>query len=89
MKTANLGSYETSIVPPSILTFFNFKSGQNAVVLNGRIIGPFDDDEAFGEDDFKLLEKFSMSQYGDKMVMNYYNHMDVKKSSKPSDQVYI
>lgn len=37
------------------------------VVFNGRILGPFDDDEEFTSEDFALLERFSQSTYGDKL----------------------
>lgn len=57
-----------------------FTKGQNGVILNGRIIGPFDNDEAFGTDDFNLLEKFSIAQFGEKMVNALYNNFDVKSN---------
>ena len=63
------------------------KPGQSAVVVNGKLIGPLDEKEHFGADDFNLLEKFTMSQYGEKMVNLYYSHMDVKNTPKVSDQV--
>ncbi len=56
----------------------DFNGGENGVLLNGKVIGPLDDEEVFGQDDFNLLEKFSMSQYGDKMVNAFYTNMDVK-----------
>ena len=59
--------------------------GQHMVILNGRRIGPFDVGERFGEDDFSLLEKYSMSKYGDKMVNNFYTYMDLGVP-KVSDQ---
>ena len=63
------------------------KPGQSAVVVNGKLIGPLDEKEHFGADDFNLLEKFTMSQYGEKMVNLFYSHMDVKSAPKVSDQV--
>ena len=63
------------------------KPGQNAVVVNGKLIGPLDEKEQFGADDFNLLEKFTMSQYGEKMVNLFYSHMDVKSTPKVADQV--
>ncbi len=59
--------------------------GQNMVLLNGKKIGPLDEGEVFGEDDFNLMEKFSMTKYGDKMVNNYYSFMDLS-AAKLSDQ---
>ena len=48
------------------------RPGQSAVVVNGKLIGPLDEKERFGADDFNLLEKFTMAQYGEKMVNLYY-----------------
>lgn len=59
-------------------TLPSFKLGSNGVVLNGKVIGPLNQDEEFGSDDFNLLEKFSMGQYGEKMLNTFYNHMDAK-----------
>ncbi len=61
------------------------RKGQSAVVINGKVIGPLDETESFGLDDFSLLEKFSMSKYGERMVTNYYSFMDLKVA-KVSDQ---
>lgn len=47
------------------------KKSQRAVIFNGRIIGPLDDDEEFTYDDFSLLERFSYSTYGHKL----FNHL--------------
>ena len=64
------------------------RPGQSAVVVNGKLIGPLDEKEHFGADDFNLLEKFTMSQYGEKMVNLFYSHMDVKGAPrKVADQV--
>uniref|UniRef100_A0A0K2UY63 UDP-glucose:glycoprotein glucosyltransferase n=1 Tax=Lepeophtheirus salmonis TaxID=72036 RepID=A0A0K2UY63_LEPSM len=58
-----------------------FKPGENGVVVNGRVIGPFDSDESFSSDDFSLLEKFSMSQFGDKLVHSLYEVINIADSS--------
>ena len=65
------------------------RPGQSAVVVNGRLIGPLDDGERFGADDFNLLEKFTMAQYGEKMVNLYYSHMDVKGTAKVTRSPYL
>lgn len=44
-----------------------FKSGDTAVVLNGRIYGPFDDNEQLTIDDFNLIEKINQQQYVSKV----------------------
>lgn len=41
------------------------KEGQRAVIANGRVLGPLDDDEDFTVEDFTLLERFSSSVYLD------------------------
>lgn len=44
------------------------KEGERAVIANGRVLGPFDDDETFTEEDFNLLERFSSSSYLEKII---------------------
>lgn len=48
-------------------TVLNMEKGTRAVVCNGRVIGPLNDDEDFLSDDFELLQRFSESTYGDKL----------------------
>ncbi|XP_012274348.1 UDP-glucose:glycoprotein glucosyltransferase isoform X2 [Orussus abietinus] len=48
----------------------NLESGARAIVCNGRVIGPLDEDEIFTTEDFSLLERFSQSTYGDKLFKN-------------------
>lgn len=48
----------------------NLASGTRAVICNGRIIGPFDDNEEFTNKDFSLLVQFSQNTYGDKLFKN-------------------
>ncbi|XP_072542692.1 UDP-glucose:glycoprotein glucosyltransferase 2 isoform X2 [Salminus brasiliensis] len=43
------------------------KAGQRAVVSNGRILGPFAEDEEFSADDFQLLEKITLSTSSEKI----------------------
>ncbi|XP_028968483.1 UDP-glucose:glycoprotein glucosyltransferase 1 [Galendromus occidentalis] len=38
-----------------------------AVIINGKLLGPLGEDEAFTAGDFNLLEKYSMSLYGSKL----------------------
>lgn len=40
-----------------------FKSGETSVLTNGRVYGPFEDDELFTVDDLNLLEKINQQQY--------------------------
>ncbi|XP_035249636.1 UDP-glucose:glycoprotein glucosyltransferase 2 isoform X2 [Anguilla anguilla] len=43
------------------------KPGQRAVVSNGRILGPFDEEEEFGLEDFHLLEKITLGTSAQKI----------------------
>jgi len=65
-----------------------FQPGQIGVVSNGRVVGPLNSDETFTSNDFDLLEKLTMSQYGEKLVQAFHSHMDVK-SEGVSDQALL
>ncbi|CAG05920.1 unnamed protein product, partial [Tetraodon nigroviridis] len=41
--------------------------GQQAVISNGRILGPFEDQEEFTVEDFHLLKKITLSGYAEKV----------------------
>lgn len=43
------------------------KASQNAVISNGKIYGPLNDDELFTTDDFALVERLSNHHHGDKI----------------------
>lgn len=45
----------------------NFKKGERGLIVNGRILGPFREDELFTLEDFSLLEQFSSTLYGQKI----------------------
>lgn len=55
------------------------KTDDVAVIINGKVVGPFDKDEAFTVDDMDLLEKLTMSRYGEKLVSAFHTHLDVNK----------
>jgi len=65
-----------------------FTSGQIGVVTNGRILGPLDSNEELTSNDFDLLEKLTMGQYGEKLVQAFHNHMNVN-SKEVSDQAML
>ncbi|CAH0557003.1 unnamed protein product [Brassicogethes aeneus] len=46
----------------------NMKDSRRAVIANGRVLGPLDDDEDFSTEDFGLLERFSSASYVDKIT---------------------
>ncbi|XP_031847873.1 UDP-glucose-glycoprotein glucosyltransferase [Nomia melanderi] len=50
-----------------VKTVLNIEKGARGIVCNGRLIGPFDDNEEFSNEDFSLLERFSQTSYGDKL----------------------
>lgn len=45
----------------------NLKEGERAVIANGRVLGPFGENEQFSAEDFSLLERFSSASYLDKI----------------------
>jgi len=65
-----------------------FDEGKIGVVTNGKVIGPLDDNEDLTNNDFDLLEKLTMSQYGEKLVQAFHNHLDVN-SPDISDQAML
>lgn len=52
----------------------SFGSGSIGIVANGRVIGPFDEDEEFIPADFLLLERFAMKSSVEKV----YSAMESK-----------
>jgi len=65
-----------------------FEESKIGVVTNGKVIGPLDNNEDLTNDDFDLLEKLTMSQYGEKLVQAFHNHLDVD-SPEVSDQAML
>lgn len=49
------------------------KESQRAIIANGRVLGPFDENEAFTIEDFSLLERFSSSVYLDGITKTLTN----------------
>lgn len=43
------------------------KTSENAVISNGNVIGPLDENEVFTTDDYGLIERFSSHSYSDKI----------------------
>lgn len=66
---ANLNAQELSLKMLRVYCqrVLSLKAGQRAVVANGRVLGPLDDDEAFTIEDFSLLERFSHTSYLNKI----------------------
>lgn len=50
------------------------------VIFNGRVIGPFDDNEEFTSEDIALLERYSQSTYGDKLFKYLLKSQDIDDS---------
>lgn len=44
-----------------------FVPGQRGIISNGRLLGPFNENEQFTLDDYSLLERFSLSSHIDKI----------------------
>lgn len=63
-------------------------AGARAVVANGRVLGPLEDSEDFTVDDFSLLERFSLSTYGDRILQALKaKHSDDDEDVDDSDQL--
>ncbi|XP_034069258.1 UDP-glucose:glycoprotein glucosyltransferase 2 [Gymnodraco acuticeps] len=60
--------------------------GQGAVISNGRILGPFGEQEEFTVEDFQLLQKITLSGSAEK-VKDKVKVMGLKPSSTASDLV--
>ena len=45
----------------------NLNAGERALVANGRLLGPIENDETFTTEDFALLERFSSVTYLEKI----------------------
>nr|XP_012149315.1 PREDICTED: UDP-glucose:glycoprotein glucosyltransferase isoform X2 [Megachile rotundata] len=58
---------ELSVHQYYVKTVLKLAKGVTAIVCNGRLIGPLDENEEFTSEDFSLLERFSQSSYGDKL----------------------
>ncbi|XP_033331398.1 UDP-glucose-glycoprotein glucosyltransferase isoform X1 [Megalopta genalis] len=58
---------ELSIHRQYVKAVLNMEAGARAIVCNGRLVGPFDDNEGFTSEDLSLLERFSHSSYGEKL----------------------
>lgn len=56
------------------------KASQNAVVSNGKIIGPLNENESFTVDDFALIERLHNFLHGDKIRKALKKHDDVDES---------
>lgn len=45
----------------------SLKASENAVIANGNVIGPLDENEVFTTDDYGLIERFGSHTYSDKI----------------------
>lgn len=62
----------------------NFESGQCGVITNGRILGPFDEDEDFLTDDFALLEQHTLKGSVNKIlsILKESGKLELKKKKQ-------
>ncbi|XP_076281321.1 UDP-glucose-glycoprotein glucosyltransferase isoform X2 [Lasioglossum baleicum] len=58
---------EPAIHRQYVKAVLNMDEGVRGIVCNGRLVGPFDHNEEFTNEDFSLLERFSHSSYGEKL----------------------
>lgn len=59
----------------------NFGSSTNGLLINGRIVGPFNDNEIFGLEDFNLLEKFTSYLYLEKIKTSLKQFFNVNEEN--------
>lgn len=63
------------------------KAGQNAVVNNGKLLGPLNEDESFAVEDFALIERLHSYWHGDKIRSALRKYNDINEID--SDLVII
>lgn len=51
-----------------VKSVLKFKPGERGVVTNGRVLGPFDQEETFVVDDFALLDRLCYNNFGQKIL---------------------
>lgn len=61
------------------------KNGQNAVVSNGKVLGPLKENEVFTTDDYSLLERLHNHLHGDKIRTTLRKYDDVDEN----DVLYV
>ncbi|GAB6021676.1 hypothetical protein CHUAL_004257 [Chamberlinius hualienensis] len=66
----------------------DFQKGQNGLVVNGKILGPFDPDEAFTAEDFSLLERHSLTTFGNKIQEVFSNLIHEGEQDSVSDLAF-
>ncbi|KAK0098278.1 hypothetical protein PV326_009913 [Microctonus aethiopoides] len=65
----------------------NLAATERAVVCNGRILGPLDMNESFTTEDFELLERFSDSTYGDKLLKNLATIQAIESTANSEQEI--
>jgi Thioredoxin-like domain len=66
----------------------NLKEGQVAIVVNGFVYGPLDEDESFEVEDFLLLERF-FERRGAKMLAQQVDEWGVSNGDGKSSDVVL
>jgi UDP-glucose:glycoprotein glucosyltransferase len=65
-----------------------FKSGDNGVLANARVYGPFDPTEYFNQDDFNLLEKINQQQSVTKVKAALKSALSEEEMEIKSDVIF-
>lgn len=63
-----------------------FPPGSQGLVCNGRVLGPLDPDERFTQDDFSLLERFTVSAHVDKIYTVLTKKADGKHDQSQTNE---
>lgn len=88
---ANLNAQELSLKMLRVYSqrVLSLKAGQRAVIANGRVLGPLEDDESFTIEDFSLLERFTHSTYLDKIDFALENTSEDEEPLTSNDLLKI
>lgn len=74
-----------TILTAYVKDILNFEAGQNGVIANGQIIGPFSNDEDFTTEDFRLLEKYISTKLADSIAKQLTEWQVSHENEKSSD----
>ncbi|XP_037075354.1 LOW QUALITY PROTEIN: UDP-glucose:glycoprotein glucosyltransferase 1-like [Pollicipes pollicipes] len=73
---ASLGPDALNLWATYVRRVLHVPGGRRALVVNGQMVGPLEPGEAFGEDDFALLEKYTSNSYAGQLETKLLRVMD-------------
>ena len=87
-QVAALDTSQFPIHRTFLKTALGWGPGKIGLMVNGRVLGPLKEGELLTNNDFDLLERLTMSQYGEKLVQAFHNQLDVQAAGV-SDQAML